>query len=298
MFLLKWLWLLCCCFYPSLLKVMSVKYDVIIVGGGPAGAHVALPLVKAGLQVGMIDGGVKGVDSFDTYDTMDFESIRRNRSDQHEFFLGKDISGAVVLDEEDHVSQMFTGRFAYAGEGAKNALPVESGGFEIVQTLAKGGMTEVWGAVSDVVTRSELETLGLPGPQVEPHYQDVIDEIGISGPLRGYRTLPPAKLSTHAERIFSKFRAKQLSLEALDLSLEQSALAILTQDMRGRKATSYSDTEYWLDKSRSVYRARYTIEELEQRSNFYYLPLQVASSVEETNSGVRIHAANFDGAKH
>ena len=37
---------------------LNVEFDVVIVGSGPAGVHASYPLVKAGLRVAIIDGGL------------------------------------------------------------------------------------------------------------------------------------------------------------------------------------------------------------------------------------------------
>ena len=38
---------------------MNSRFDVIVVGSGPAGVSAAYPLIKAGLKVAIIDGGLE-----------------------------------------------------------------------------------------------------------------------------------------------------------------------------------------------------------------------------------------------
>ena len=45
---------------------MSVDFDIIIVGSGPAGISAAFPLVESGLNVLMVDGGKQSI-SFPTF---------------------------------------------------------------------------------------------------------------------------------------------------------------------------------------------------------------------------------------
>ena len=40
---------------------MSVDFDIIIVGSGPAGISAAFPLVESGLNVLMVDGGKQSI---------------------------------------------------------------------------------------------------------------------------------------------------------------------------------------------------------------------------------------------
>jgi len=37
---------------------LNYQFDVVLVGSGPAGVHAAYPLIKAGLRVAIIDGGL------------------------------------------------------------------------------------------------------------------------------------------------------------------------------------------------------------------------------------------------
>lgn len=272
---------------------MSLKYDCIIIGGGPAAVSAAFPLVEAGLEVLMLDGGIKSKNSFDNLGDMDFDSIRRKISDQHLIFLGQDLSGALLSEGTDQSSHMTSGRFSYVVEKTEKFLPVRSNKFYMAQTLAKGGMTEVWGGASAVLDEEELVATGLPAQEMKEHYEKVIDRIGISGPIKDYKTQPSAIPSTHAKIILEKFNSHKDYFKKLGIEVLPATLALLTEDKGNRKKTSYADTDYWLDSRKSLYRARFGIEELRLRSNFHYLPERIVISLSESNQEVLVKTLDF-----
>lgn len=263
------------CFFSSPHLVSSKKmsdkkiYDVIIIGSGPAGVHAALPIVAAGFNVALIDGGVQAQEELESQFPGDFETIRKNSEEQHHLFLGGDLSGIPSLaGKKSHTVSMTSGTRAYIAEKTAEALQVETTSVEVMQSLAKGGLSETWGAVCDILTEQELKTMGIPSEGMHEHYQAVIDTIGISGIANGYHLQPPIHLDHHGRKI--QERARQSALHPF--KIKQPLLGVLTQPLGNRKPLTYKDVEYWLNPGNSIYRARFTLEELEKKKNMTYLP--------------------------
>ena len=100
-------------------------YDVVIVGSGPSGVHAAYPLIRAGLQVAMIDGG---------------------------------LNSKIALKKTDQL------------------LKIKSN-IEIAQSLAKGGLSEIWPGICDYFNKEELTRIGLPINEILKEYPVVSDLI-------------------------------------------------------------------------------------------------------------------------
>src|SRR3990167_5740674 len=100
-------------------------YDVAIVGSGPSGVHAAYPLIEAGLQVAMIDGG---------------------------------LNSKIALKKTDQL------------------LKIKSN-IEIAQSLAKGGLSEIWPGICDYFNKEELTRIGLPINEILKEYPVVSDLI-------------------------------------------------------------------------------------------------------------------------
>ena len=110
------------------MKDSDVKFDVVVVGSGPSGVHAAYPLVKAGLRVAIIDGG-----------------LDRKR------------------DATDKTYQL---------------LKIKSN-IEIIQSLAKGGLSELWPGICDYFTTLELIKIGLPADEILREYKVITKLINL-----------------------------------------------------------------------------------------------------------------------
>lgn len=278
---------------------MSSKfYDCIIVGSGPAGVNASVPLVQSGFKVLMLDGGIEPEKNDIKNKFSDFESIRKNSLSQHELFLGKDLSGARLNEKADQTSNRSTGKFSYVSFGISDFLPVQTNSLLFTQTLAKGGLTEIWGGACDVLTDSELREAGINPQGMHNHYQTVIDRVGVSGNLDGFITQKQAVTSTHSQKVLDKFNSKKNYFEKYGINLHPSVLSLLTEDKGERKGSSYEDNDYWLEDRKSLYKARYTLEELEKNTNFEYIPNRVVNSVKEIEDGVVVNALDFSNENH
>jgi hypothetical protein len=255
-------------------------FDVIIIGGGPAAVHAATPLVEERLNVGMLDGGMTGEDKLEEFFSESFEEIRKRRPDQFRLFLGEDLSGIPVLENNaSHSNMMTTGSREYVSKNIEEFLPTKSEKVQIIQSLAKGGLAEAWGGACDIFNEAELKAVGIPTEKTREYYQKIVDRIGISGESETYKFQPPIQLDHNGESILKRYEKIKKHSEFI---IKKPVLALLTENLGDRKATNYHDTEYWLNQGFSVYRPSRTIDELRKNPNFAYLPGNVALTVNRT----------------
>ena len=269
-------------------------YDVIVIGGGMAAAHAAWPLVEAGKEVLMLDGGTQSaVPSYDAT-RKDFESIRRTDEEQYRLFLGEEPAGVIAASRISHSSTTTSGNRSYISARTDTFLPLDLHGVQITQSLAKGGLSEAWGAVCAIFNERELEHAGIPAGVMHAHYQAVIDRIGISGVEPGYQTQPPAHITAAMRQVLARY--EKLSPERRgDFKLHTSLLALLTEPLGEREPTSYQDLDFYMTRESAIYRARYTIEELERRENFHYLPGHIVQRVGGKENLHEVAAKDFSG---
>jgi glycine/D-amino acid oxidase-like deaminating enzyme len=171
---------------------MQKSPDVIVIGGGPAGVHAAYPLVEAGLTVLMIDGGVTAPHDLGEELQDDFESLRREREDQQDIFLGKPVGELPFGETSSHIRSMTSGNRTYLSHNIEELLPLVTENVQVLQTLAQGGLSEAWSGACDLYDAEELRMVGIPPEEMPKHYQKVIDRIGVSGTLESYQTQPAA----------------------------------------------------------------------------------------------------------
>jgi hypothetical protein len=208
----------------------------------------------------------------------------------------------------DRVGAHFTPPRAYIKRGVDRYCPIESSTFSPEQSLALGGLGAGWGAGCQIFDSRELTMAGLPAAEMDAYYNQVSSDIGICGApeddtaeqiLPG-RVLRPAELDTNATRLFETYMRKRARLNEEWFLLGRAALAMLTEDrpardgepMRG--ANPYYDMDFYADFRRSVYRPRYTIEEMSGNPRFRYLNGLLVERFQETAAGVRVSFKNLE----
>lgn len=208
------------------------QFDVVVVGSGPAGVNAAYPLVEAGLQVAIIDGGLDSKKKDKHLD--DFSDINLSES-----------SNAYELIKSN--SYIFNKTFKH--------LKIKSK-IEIIQSLAKGGLSEVWHGISDFFSRSELEAIGLPADEIYKEYDEVSKRINLKTKL---------PLDLHSKLIL-KASQKKINLKS----------KVYTTPI----AASYCSSN--------------TIDKLKKSKNFIYIPHKVVLKVKENGNLTEIQTFSID----
>jgi len=272
---------------------MENKYDVIVVGGGMAGAFAAHPLVCAGKRVLMLDGGVERTEEPPATKGADFADIRRTDPSQHELFLGRHLETLSAAARKSHAAAMMSGNRSHVGRHTAEQLPLSENGVHLLQSLAKGGLSEAWGGVCAILSPQELEKIGLPSA-MHQHYQTVLDIAGISGVEPSYRTQSSTRLAPGAASLLERYRTLDEKTRTM-FPMRQPLLALLTEEKGDRNATRYADTDYYASDDRSIYHARFMIEEMERHENFSYRPGVVVQSVGTKEKIREVTARDFSG---
>lgn len=175
-------------------------YDVIIVGSGPAGVNAAYPLVKAGLKVAIVDGGLE---SNTEHVAVRKASSQENTSNPQE-----------LLMKTGHV---------YAK--TYQLLKIDSN-IDIIQSLAKGGLSEIWHGICDYFTDSELTETGLPALEIKKEYKEIAKRINL-------KTKP--QLDLHGKLILEKAKSQVYRLPIVFLYRTRSVI----EDLKRHKNFTY-----------------------------------------------------------
>lgn len=262
------------------------QYDVIIVGSGLSGLHAALPLVLNQKKVLMLDVGFTESVSLDEGGLEDFIDTRNTNPDQHTIFLGANFSGIGAQKESSgHANFMTSGRREFVQHQTETYQPTESHGVQITHSLARGGLSEAWGAVCGIFNEDECNNVGLPYNEILEHYHAVIAHIGVSG--TSFPDLQtPCTIDSNHQQIFATYLKKRSVFEKEKFYLEQPPLALLTQDLEGRMKSQYRDMDFWDNIGRSVYRGHYTLEKLLTHDNFLYRNNFLVKEVQEDDTNV------------
>lgn len=270
---------------------MLSNYDVIIVGSGAAGVHVAHPLITAGLRVLMLDGGISPPDILRQSPPGDFLEMRQRSYEQIRWFVGEDTA---QLHAHTEMNGMIGGNREFVTRHTESLLPLQPRGQEeVTQTLAEGGLASAWGGACTYFDDDQLKSLKLPTAEMQQAYAEVTKMIGVSGPEGRPQVQPPLQTDHHTRLLLQKARNCAEKLSKIAATVRQPHTAVLTQALGEREACAYDDLEYYSDAGRSLYRANFTLEELRRSENFTYRGNVRVEEIKETENGISVRSHHF-----
>lgn len=278
---------------------MNGVVDLVIVGSGPSGAQAAKAAVERGLSVEMVDVGHDDTAFGLSVPDRPFDELRRADPDQRRYFLGDLDPGDQNRDKR--VGSQLTPPRQFITRGVDRHLPFESSTFFPLQTLALGGLGAGWGAGTHTFEDFELREAGLSWAEIEPYYREVAGDVGISGARDEDTALmvlniptvqKPLERDSNARSIFETYQRRRARFHRHGFYLGQSPAAILSECLAHgtsvRLPNAYHDMDFYSDHQRSVYRPRFTVEELAGHPAFVYRRGLLAVKFEETPAGVRL----------
>jgi choline dehydrogenase-like flavoprotein len=279
---------------------MTETIDVIIVGSGPGGVNAAAPLVAAGKRVLMLDYGNEDRRYAPLIPHEAFSTLRRTDANQHRYLIGDRFEGVAFGGVR--VGAQLTPPRAHIMQDAPELQPADSERFAVGMSLARGGLGAGWSAGVFPFTDDELRDMGLSVAAMQPHYDAVVERIGVCGPGEDLAPffpsspgiMPALDVDVNAETILARYERKRAALNTGGFFLGRPRLAVCTRQHRGRGPHGYLDLEYWADMDRSVYRPQWTLDELLQSPSFTYLNRRLVQTFREDADGVRVEVVRAD----
>jgi choline dehydrogenase-like flavoprotein len=272
--------------------------DVIVVGSGASAVNAAAPLIAAGRAVRMLDVGNVG----GRYPLPDgpFEEVRRRDPQQHRYLLGDRFEG--IGFEHVGAGAQLTPPRQFVCEDADRLQPVASTSFFPLHSLAEGGLAGAWGAGAPCFVDSDFAGFPIGHADLAPHYEEVAARIGINGtrddlwPFLGELDAlqPPVEIDHNGRTILDRYARVRDRKRTRGLYLGRPRLAMLTQALRGREPNRLWDTDFWSDTGKSVYRPRWTVEELRASSRFELVARKLVVAFAERDGWVEVTARDVD----
>ena len=272
--------------------------DVIVVGSGASAVNAAVPLLDGGRRVRMLDVGNRG----DEYRVPEgsLEELRRTDREQHRYLLGDHFEG-IGWGHMGAGAQLTPPR-QFVCKDADRLQPVDSTSFFPLHSLAEGGLAGAWGAGSPSFVEPDFAGFPIGYTDLVPHYEAVAARIGINGtrddlwpflgPLAAMQ--PAVEIDDNGRTIEARYRKAARRVNDRGIWLGRPRLAMLSQPLRGREPTKYWDMDFWSDAGRSVYRPRWTVDELRARAGFEFVARQLVTGFVETRDHVEVTARDVD----
>lgn len=228
---------------------MTKDADIIIVGSGPAGISAAWPLVRAGLDVLMIDASPNCC------------APQSSNDDDWTTRFGHDFSG---LDLAQNVSPKFAtplGKKTLDCFATRNGLECKN--FFAAGSLAQGGLSKIWGALVEPFDDDEFFGFPFEAKTFAASYEAVSHRIGILS------AGCPEQLASPAAR--SLFERSLQKPAADDFTLKPATNAVTDKAMEGREPCSRCGACLFGCLRHSIYDSAYELPALRRLPNFRYV---------------------------
>jgi choline dehydrogenase-like flavoprotein len=271
----------------------------LVVGSGPAGVAAALALLERGQAVTMLDAGR-------TIEPEIAETPQELAKLPYEQWPKELVERLASLSDRgggDYpMKTNFGSDFAY--RGAPDRMPIETHGADIIVSLARGGLSNIWG--SNVVTFCAQDFIGWPFGERElaAAYRAVLHHVPLSAargddfendlPLHT-DSLEPRFLSTQAELLLGDLAAGREAVHALGVRFGPSRLGLRTRPSEHdpgcvRCGLCLHGCPYDL-----IYSSTQTLPELLRHERFRYVGDAFVDRFRETQDGVVVETRSLDG---
>jgi choline dehydrogenase-like flavoprotein len=279
------------------------KRKVIIAGAGAAAVGAALGLVRRGIKPCIIDVGFKKEEHVPLEGNF-YEHRRTN--DIFDVAIGEDLRGLanIFKGAAPIPVKLASPRMEFITRKPAAEPDIEEKLFGTIRSFAAGGLANAWGAGLYRFTKDDFKGFPISGDDLEPYYDMLTQEIGISGekddlaPFFGSteNLLPPLKLSRNAGKLYSGYKKHRAASNAQGIYLGRPRLGVLSEEYGGRKNCDYSNLEFWQPELPHIYTPKYTLERLICDGSVEYIPGRLVKSWENSDSGVIVHVTDTAGA--
>lgn len=252
-------------------------FDVLIVGSGVSGVAAALRFADKGVKPCLVDIGLEPPRG--TVIRENFYSYRKNH-DSFSVMIGENFDGLINLGRESSSvpAKLASPLMRFVTAGAQEYSPMETSGFDIIQSFSQGGLANAWGAGLYRYLDRDLEGFPIDSQDLAPYYDRLTKEIGISGenddltPYFGKdeRLQKSLRLSANASKIMHKYAKKREKFNAKGVYIGRPRLGVLTDGMDGRGVCDYNNLEFWQPGLSHIYSPVLTMKKLIQEHKLTY----------------------------
>lgn len=230
-------------------------HPVIIVGSGPAGVSAAWPLVRAGVQVLMLDAAEPA--EVPASPAADSPAAFRADPDRWRAQFGDDLAG--LQPGGDRSPKFATPLGRSVTRGYAEALSLETHGFFAAGALVRGGLSTLWGALAAELPAEALAAFPGGAEGMAAPYAAVRARIGVPTARADALTSPAAR------RVLERARGRSLTLEP-------APNAVLADARDGRGGCIQCGLCLWGCRRRAIYDAADEIPALRACPTFAYRP--------------------------
>jgi choline dehydrogenase-like flavoprotein len=279
-------------------------FDVLIVGSGVSGVAAALRFADKGVKPCLVDVGLEP--PRETLIQENFYSYRKSH-DSFTVMIGENFEGLVDLGKKNPSvpAKLASPLMRFVTARAQKYSPMETSGFDVIQSFCQGGLASAWGAGLYRYMDRDLEGFPIDSRDLAPYYDRLTKRIGISGvnddltPYFGKDELlqKPLKPSANASKIMQKYSRKREKFNAHGVYVGRPRLGVLTEEMDGRRECDYSNLEFWQPGLPHIYSPVLTMKELIQKHKLSYQKGLLVKSWNRQNADLIVKAERVESGE-
>ncbi len=250
--------------------------DVVIVGSGPSGVHLAETLLESGQSVTMLDVGHEKPKP--VLPEADFDGLKTGLDDPVGYFLGADARAVVFPAEQaKYFSFPPSKDYVFAAPPAFKTAP---SAFEPLVSFAAGGLAEAWTGGCYPLNDSELAQFPFEFQTLEPYYARLIRRIGVTAmrdDLARFSAwfddyMHPLEVDRGSARLLENYARRRVMLNRdLRFYLGRSRVAVLSRELGERGACDNLGRCLWGCPREALYAPSATLRQLRRYPQFHYL---------------------------
>jgi choline dehydrogenase-like flavoprotein len=278
--------------------------NVVVVGSGPSGVHLAETLLESGQAVTMLDVGHEK--PLSVLPEADFDGLKSQLDDPVLYFLGADARAVVFpSDQAKYFSFPPSKGYVFA---APPAFAIAPSDFEPLVSFAAGGLAEAWTGGCYPLNEVELADFPFDFQTLEPYYARVIRRIGVTAArddLAKFSAwfddyLHPLDVDPSSASLLENYARHRIKLNSnLRFYLGRSRVAVLTREYGDRSACDNRGRCLWGCPRDSLYSPSATLRQLRRYPQFRYIPGAYVTHFSYKDDVVSaIVATTSDGTQH
>lgn len=274
-------------------------YDVIVVGSGAAGTWAAQQLSTERRNVLMLDVGCRPVAQPPL--SASFLELRRGERPDEGNLLGERFESLSNVVGPYQSPKLNAPRFRFVTDRANELGPLRSGTSTITQSFAYGGLANAWGAGTYRFTSDDFRHFPFPASTLEPFYDAVTREIGISGTRDDLADhfgstdglQPPLRLDRLASHALAGYERRRSLFRSSGFTIGRPRLAVLSARLNERAACTYDNLSFWEPRLEYVYIPAWTLDPLIEQRRIEYLDRKLVLRFQEKDDGVEVVARDL-----
>lgn len=272
---------------------------IYVIGSGPSGVSAAVALLRKGCDVTMLDAGLE-LES-------DRAALVRRMAEQDAAEWEPQAVSRIRENMQSGSSGILL-KYAYGSDfpyrETELHAPRESKGVGLLPSMAKGGLSNVWGAAVLPYLREEFDGWPVAREQLEPHYRAVLgfmkltagrDDLEERFPLY-CEDYAPTRPSAQAESFLEDLRRGGDQLKRRGFLFGHSRLAVSRRNGHGRECAACGLCMYGCPYG-LIYNSASTLDELRADPRFKYVRGVVVERFSESADGVEISARSREGGE-